>query len=79
LCRHTSRPIRGGPAAAAEAALRKFGDPARIGQEYRHAGSPRQERHSLFPRTAVRHGLGWFGGAALLFLGLFRGRRERVW
>ncbi len=55
------------PKAAVEAALSRFGDPARIARGFVqawHVSSPRERMAT--PWLAIRHGLRWFSGAMAL-------------
>jgi len=57
------------PVTAAQAARKQFGDPAKIGRAFVQAWRPAVSREELtaFPGAAMKQGLLWFGGAALLF------------
>lgn len=60
-----------GPADAAQAALKRFGDPAKIGRAF--AATWKQpltwKELTAFPAAALKQGLLWFGAAGVLFAG----------
>lgn len=59
-----------GPVEAAETALKRFGDPAKIGREFARTWKRpvTWDQATAFPGEAMKQGLLWFGGAGLLTL-----------